>query len=156
MRICRRCERNFKPSSNHLDCPICRNDDTRIPCPNCGQLKDKRSKVCFRCRKRSGISNSNWKGGKTKHTRGYVMVKYPNHPRSEGNNGYVFEHILVMENHIGRNISRDETVHHKNGIKGDNRAENLELWTGNHPGGCRISDLLKWAHEFIELHESSN
>lgn len=70
-------------------------------------------------------NNPNWKGGKTKHTHGYILVSAPEHPRSH--NGYVFEHILVVEKREGRFIREDEVIHHENGIKNDNRSENLIL-----------------------------
>ncbi|MFK5143461.1 HNH endonuclease [Klebsiella pneumoniae] len=41
-------------------------------------------------------------------------------------------------------------MHHKNGNKKDNRPENLELWSSNHPSGQRIEDLLLWAQEIIK------
>jgi hypothetical protein len=75
-----------------------------------------------------GENNPNWKGGRYLHSRGYVYVKKPEHPRAE-KWGYVLEHILVMEQHIGRYLNPGEEVHHVNHIKTDNRIENLRLTT---------------------------
>jgi hypothetical protein len=59
---------------------------------------------------------------------GYKFIYIPNHPNADSR-GYVREHRLVMEKKLGRYLQRDEIVDHINGIKNDNRMENLQLVT---------------------------
>lgn len=93
---------------------------------------------------------NNWKGGKTRTKKGYIQVLVPEHPRGTR---YVFEHILVMEEYLGRYLLPGETVHHRNGVRDDNRIENLELWSTSQPSGQRVSDKLEWAYDIIELYD---
>ena len=67
-------------------------------------------------------------GHRKKRTDGYVSVYTPNHPKAN-KDGYVMEHILVMEKHISRHLTENEVVHHNNRIRDDNRIENLVLMT---------------------------
>lgn len=75
---------------------------------------------------------------------GYRLVRYKG--------AYVLEHRLVMAAYLGRALTEEETVHHKNGIKDDNRLENLELWVGNHSSGSRVEDRLTDALFTIDLY----
>jgi len=58
----------------------------------------------------------------------------------------------VIEEVLGRKLARRETVHHKNGIRDDDRIENLELWDCSHPYGQRVSDKIAWAVEFLRTY----
>lgn len=65
-------------------------------------------------------------------------------------NEHLLEHRVIMAQIIGRDLLPTETVHHKNGVRDDNRPENLELWAKVQPAGQRVRDLLAFAHEIIE------
>ena len=77
-----------------------------------------------------GKDSRHWKGGKIKQSRGYICVYSPTHPHCQKGrcSGYVYEHRLVMEKHIGRYLEQGEVVHHINRITNDNRIENLILF----------------------------
>ena len=77
-------------------------------------------------RERVGKDASNWKGGRRKLSTGYIHIYAPDHPNSP-KSGYVMEHRLVMEKHLGRYLDHNEVVHHINDIKDDNRLENLQV-----------------------------
>lgn len=69
--------------------------------------------------------NSQYKGGRFKNISGYIQILMPEHPNNVG--GYILEHRLVMEQHLGRYLTENEVVHHINQIKDDNRIENLKV-----------------------------
>jgi len=54
-----------------------------------------------------------------------------------------------MEETLGRYLLPGENVHHRNGVRDDNRPENLELWATPQPSGIRASDALAWAREIV-------
>jgi len=81
------------------------------------------------------------------------MVRVPGHPRAATAGNYVFEHILVMEDMLGRYLLPEENVHHRNGMRDDNRPDNLELWTRPQPVGIRASDAVAWAREILAHYE---
>ncbi|MEY2419520.1 MAG: hypothetical protein QOG90_2200 [Actinomycetota bacterium] len=107
------------------------------------------SRTCDDCCTRHGPASGNWRGGKTRTKKGYILMRALWHPRAPRNSGGVFEHILVMEAALGRYLHPDETVHHRNGVKDDNRLENLELWVRPQHSGIRSSDAMAWARDIV-------
>lgn len=78
----------------------------------------------------SGKNACNWRGGRTRKSDGYISIYNPNHPFANKNK-YVLEHRLVMERKLKRYLKPFEGIHHKNGIRDDNRLKNLILFTSN-------------------------
>lgn len=85
---------------------------------------------------------------------GYAVIGAKGHPNGNAA-GAIMEHIKIMSDYIGRPLRKGETVHHKNGIRDNNEIQNLELWSGNHPRGSRVSDLIDFANEVISKYGSN-
>ena len=90
---------------------------------------------------------------RTKHksSNGYINLIIPNHP-FRGVSNCVLEHRFVLEKHLGRFLEEHENVHHKNGIRDDNRIENLELWNKSQPSGQKLEDKIIWAIQLLTEH----
>ena len=68
----------------------------------------------------------------------------------ESKAGYMAEHRYIMSRHLGRALLTHENIHHINGVRDDNRLENLELWDTSQPNGGRLTDKIKWWKESLE------
>ena len=124
-----------------------------ISCRNCGKPFPRRPShrqifCSYQCvgnyvvksGSRIGKSAANWQGGRHLDREGYVWILVGReYPRAiqRGNGWYIKEHRKVMAEILGRSLQPWEQVHHINGLRDDNRPENLELWTRPQPAGIR-------------------
>lgn len=109
---------------------------------------------------RPGRQSWRWAGGRSVSKEGYVRLRVsgledrPLAAVLATHHGVVLEHRLVMAEHLGRPLRPNESVHHINGVRDDNRIENLELWVSTQPAGQRPIDLVRWAREILETYEA--
>ena len=113
-----------------------------IECETCGQhffvnayrAEHNRPRWCSKdCmvvwqRTQTGPKSPKWQGGTKRHSRGYVLECCPEHPRAD-RSGYVLQHILVVERHLGHPIPTGYEVHHKDEVRDNNILSNLEVLT---------------------------
>ena len=146
MKKCPRCERNFfYPTDRHSLCRPCRTKGEKILC-SCGGKMQPISKRCEKCHHLKGDKGTSWRGGRCHLKNGYVAVYVDSRH-------YKFEHVLVMEKKLGRELFEGENVHHRNGVRNDNRPKNLELWIRPQPSGIRVLDAIKWAKEILRRYK---
>lgn len=108
-------------------------------------------KDCYKYHHRKGPNHPNaTKGGRRKNEQGYVQIL---DPRKTTGCRYILEHRLVMENVIGRPLTKDEVVHHLNGIRDDNRPENLVVLgpADEHENRTYIKALQQRVRELEQL-----
>ncbi len=139
--ICRKCEEQFETARRFTwYCPSCykvvrreqgrKSDDRperRFPnkCEQCAKPISRHSQYCRNCAKK-GERNQAWKGGRHKSIAGYIYILKPDHPRANKfHDRYVAEHRLVWEKAHNQLLPEGYLIHHLNGIKDDNRPENL-------------------------------
>ena len=89
--------------------------------------------------------------GRSVNKGGYIIISAKGHPNARSD-GTIQEHRLVVSEHLGRPLTEGENVHHRNGIRHDNRIENLELWSTKQPRGQRLEDKLAWCRAFLAEH----
>lgn len=120
----------------------------------CKSWAKKRKFCSLSCsgKNRKGEKSATWNGGRIKDSLGYIRYYAPSHPFTNGK--YILEHRLIMEKKLGRYLKKDEHIHHINGIKNDNRIENLELLSASehrqrHPIDKQIlKERMKFALKF--------
>lgn len=143
-------------------------------CIDCGKERwvklsynEPRNLRCNTCvakiRNQRGENNPNWRGGRIGDKKGYILIRiYSDAPffsmassAGRGDCKYIREHRLIMAQSLGRCLEKHEIVHHLNGIKDDNRIENLSLTHAKaHPTKTFIKQLQKRIRELEQLHLS--
>lgn len=103
----------------------------------------------------AGERSNWWKGGRIITTPGYVKINQPQHPNADAI-GFVCEHRLVMEKHLGRTLTEDEVVHHINKDKLDNRLENLMLFPNHSAHVTHHNAIRRQTKEYHEQNEQGD
>ncbi len=166
-RVCYQADRPNWPRKRRSDAGANKSPHVTLPCVTCGAPVDRRVSelgtrvFCSRSCNGAQAKKEGRPGRPGKRpigtvfpvTGGYVSVVVgKDHPMANSA-GACPQHRLVMAKHLGRPLLSTENVHHVNGVRSDNRLENLELWSRSQPAGQRAADLLTWAQEIIATYE---
>lgn len=87
-----------------------------------------------------------------KFKRGGGNITDEGYRRIQVNKKMRYEHRMIMEEYLGRELLPEENVHHINGDRLDNRIENLEIWNKAQPAGQRVSDKVEYATKILKLY----
>lgn len=153
--VCIDCNKEFFRRVHYKRCGNCSYEHYKTLYPE--NFKNYREKTRIEYNKRLRIEQGlaeDHDFGKAPRGSGFVNIKgYRKFWRKDpvtGKQVSRFEHQMIMEEHLGRELFNHESVHHKNGIKDDNRIENLELCSKGQPAGQRVDDKIKYYIEFLE------
>lgn len=119
---------------------------------SCGCLNLSTAALVASNKKRTKENHHAWNGGRWPTGKGYIGIcasfvreLYPNAVI----HGASTEHVAAMSHSLNRALHPNETVHHKNGDRTDNRIENLELRVGNHGPGSSVGEMVEWAADIL-------
>lgn len=148
-------ERVYNPKNNSYSDWNCICECGNSVVVSTGTLRAGKQKSCgcgtYIRKSSKGENHHNWKGGIHKTPQGYNKVIY--YDPDNGKRISIFQHRKVMSDFIGRDLTDDENVHHINGVRDDNRIENLELWNTTQPSGQRIEDKITYAIEILKKYK---
>ena len=146
--------RKTSESGNTFTCLECGKENPKRRKPG-GRIYEQQKYCDTRCKsahQRTKALNKFNRGEYGRHLKrhGYVAISVPS--LVNGTKGHILEHRYVMSKRLDRDLFPGETVHHINGIRSDNRIENLELFSSRHGPGQRVVDKVQFAIEILTLY----